>query len=56
MFEAIFPNSANSARIRRNILLVKARTLDFAQPFNHKGKERHEDENDQEMFHIGIAH
>jgi hypothetical protein len=36
---------------------VKARTLDFAQPFiNHKGKKRHEYENDQESFYIGIAH
>jgi hypothetical protein len=35
---------------------VKARTLDFAQPLNHKEKEQHEYENDQESSYIGIAH
>ena len=50
------PNSANSVQIGRNLHLVKSRTLDFAQPFNHKGKERHEYENDQESFSIDIAH
>jgi len=35
---------------------VKSSTFDFAEPFNHKGKERHEFENDQESFYIDIAH